>query len=114
MLLLKLLLLVITSHIFIIIQSLYIRLFKFFFLFLSLTLHTLGIHWKDPTDPPPPKPVRLLDLWANRSTAILRKSELARWLDAAEKEGIEMVDGIPKTALIYVTWNILSPFIRSI
>ena len=55
---------------------------------------------EDPADPPPPKPVRLLDLWANR------------WLDAAEKEGIEMVDGedgqIPKTALIYVTWNLLS------
>jgi len=57
---------------------------------------------EDPTDPPPPKPVRLLDLWANR------------WLDPAEKEGIEMVEGedgqllrgedgqlIPKTAEIY-------------
>lgn len=49
---------------------------------------------EDPTDPPPPKPVRLLDLWANR------------WLDPAEKAGIEMVKGedgalIPKTALIY-------------
>ncbi|CAE7817891.1 unnamed protein product [Symbiodinium sp. CCMP2456] len=49
---------------------------------------------EDPTDPPPAKPVRLLDLWANR------------WLDPAEKAGIEMVKGedgalIPKTALIY-------------
>ncbi|CAE7284475.1 mrpl21 [Symbiodinium natans] len=49
---------------------------------------------EDPADPPPPKPVRLLDLWANR------------WLDPTEKEGIEMVNGedgalIPKTALIY-------------
>eukprot|EP00933_Yihiella_yeosuensis_P012883 TRINITY_DN12223_c0_g1_i3.p1 TRINITY_DN12223_c0_g1~~TRINITY_DN12223_c0_g1_i3.p1 ORF type:complete len:374 (+),score=56.42 TRINITY_DN12223_c0_g1_i3:110-1231(+) len=49
---------------------------------------------KDPTDPETPKPVRLLDLWANR------------WLDPAEKEGIEMVTGedgkeIPKAALIY-------------
>lgn len=45
-------------------------------------------------DPPVPKPVRLLDLWANR------------WLDPAEKEGIEMVKGpdgeeIPKAAEIY-------------
>ncbi|CAK9107320.1 Probable 39S ribosomal protein L21 [Durusdinium trenchii] len=37
---------------------------------------------EDSTDPPPPKPVRLLDLWANR------------WLDPAEKEGIEMVQGM--------------------
>jgi len=49
---------------------------------------------EDPADPPPPKPVRLLDLWANR------------WLDPTEKKGIEMVTGddgslIPKTALIY-------------
>lgn len=48
----------------------------------------------DPTDPPPPKPVRLLDLWANR------------WLDPAEKEGIEMVDigdgeVLPAAAQIY-------------
>mmetsp|Transcript_78674 Transcript_78674/g.218464 ORF Transcript_78674/g.218464 Transcript_78674/m.218464 type:complete len:356 (+) Transcript_78674:1-1068(+) len=48
----------------------------------------------DPTDPPPPKPLRLLDLWANR------------WLDPAEKQGIEMVEGpdgemIPKAAEIY-------------
>ncbi|CAE7400580.1 unnamed protein product [Symbiodinium necroappetens] len=53
---------------------------------------------EDPTDPPPPKPVRLLDLWANR------------WLDPAEKAGIEMVKGedgalIPKTALIYEPWR---------
>ncbi|CAJ1409502.1 unnamed protein product [Effrenium voratum] len=49
---------------------------------------------EDSADPPLPKPVRLLDLWANR------------WLDPAEKEGIEMTQGedgalIPKTALIY-------------
>lgn len=49
---------------------------------------------EDPADPPPPKPTRLLDLWANR------------WLDPAEKEGIEMIEGedgelIPKVAQIY-------------
>merc|ERR1712151_751200 len=47
----------------------------------------------DVVDPPPPKPTRLLDLWANR------------WLDSVEKEGIEMVDGPegpePKVAEIY-------------
>eukprot|EP00927_Polykrikos_kofoidii_P007723 TRINITY_DN13168_c0_g1_i1.p1 TRINITY_DN13168_c0_g1~~TRINITY_DN13168_c0_g1_i1.p1 ORF type:complete len:348 (-),score=67.30 TRINITY_DN13168_c0_g1_i1:53-1096(-) len=48
----------------------------------------------DTTDPPPPKPLRLLDLWANR------------WLDPIEKEGIEMVEGpdgasIPKVAELY-------------
>merc|ERR1712066_53912 len=45
-------------------------------------------------DPPPPKPTRLLDLWANR------------WLDPAEKEGIEMIEGpggemVPKVAELY-------------
>lgn len=49
---------------------------------------------EDSTDPPPPKPARLLDLWANR------------WLDPIEKEGMEMVEGkggesVPKAALIY-------------
>jgi len=48
---------------------------------------------QDVDDPPTPKPVRLLDLWANR------------WLDPAEKEGIEMVDSvdglIPKAAELY-------------
>lgn len=49
---------------------------------------------EDPTDLPPPKPVRLLDLWANR------------WLDPVEKEGIAMVQGpdgelVPKVAEIY-------------
>mmetsp|Transcript_58716 Transcript_58716/g.139914 ORF Transcript_58716/g.139914 Transcript_58716/m.139914 type:complete len:337 (-) Transcript_58716:47-1057(-) len=48
---------------------------------------------EDPTDPPAPKPVRLLDLWANR------------WLDPVEKEGIEMVEGpdgpIPKVAELH-------------
>lgn len=48
---------------------------------------------EDPTDPPPPKPDRLLDLWANR------------WLDPVEKEGIEMVEGpdgpVPKVAALY-------------
>jgi len=49
---------------------------------------------EDPTDPPPPKPVRLLDLWANR------------WLDPEEKQGIEMVDGpdgtpVPKVSELY-------------
>lgn len=49
----------------------------------------------DTMDPPPPKPVRLLDLWANR------------WLDPAEKAGIAMIEGktgeglIPKAAEIY-------------
>merc|ERR1712014_211497 len=48
----------------------------------------------DVVDPPPPKPTRLLDLWANR------------WLDPVEKEGIEMVDGpegqmVPKVAELY-------------
>jgi len=44
-------------------------------------------------DPPPPKPVRLLDLWANR------------WLDPVEKDGIELVDGpegpVPAAAELY-------------
>lgn len=44
-------------------------------------------------DPPPPKPLRLLDLWANR------------WLDPAETAPIEMVEGpdgpVPKAAEIY-------------
>jgi len=49
---------------------------------------------EDHTDPPPPKPVRLLDLWANR------------WLDPVEKEGIDMVEGpdgamVPKVAELY-------------
>lgn len=49
---------------------------------------------EDLKDPPPPKPVRILDLWANR------------WLDPAEKEGIQMVKGasgelIPKVAELY-------------
>jgi len=48
---------------------------------------------EDPIDPPPPKPLRLLDLWANR------------WLDPAEKAGIEMVEGpdgpIPKVAELH-------------
>lgn len=48
----------------------------------------------DHTDPPPPKPLRLLDLWANR------------WLDPVEKQGIEMVEGaygqlVPKVAELY-------------
>jgi len=47
----------------------------------------------DTVDPPPPKPARLLDLWANR------------WLDPAEKADIEMVQGeeglVPKAAEIY-------------
>lgn len=48
----------------------------------------------DPTDPPPPKPERLLDLWANR------------WLDPVEKEGIERVMGpngemVPAVAELY-------------
>lgn len=48
----------------------------------------------DIVDPPPPKPLRLLDLWANR------------WLDPAETAGIEMVEGpsgevIPKAAQLY-------------
>lgn len=48
----------------------------------------------DTVDPPPPKPLRLLDLWANR------------WLDPVEKEGIPMVEGlagqmIPEVAEIY-------------
>jgi len=49
---------------------------------------------EDNTDPPPIKPERLLDLWANR------------WLDPAEKEGIARVEGpdgetIPEVAQIY-------------
>lgn len=49
---------------------------------------------KDYLDPPVPKPIRLLDLWANR------------WLDPAEKEGIEMIEGadgqlVPKVAELY-------------
>jgi len=45
-------------------------------------------------DPPPPKPQRLLDLWANR------------WLDPVEKEGIEMVEGpdgsvVPRVAELH-------------
>jgi len=48
----------------------------------------------DTVDPPPPKPDRILDLWANR------------WLDPVEKEGVDMVEGpngqlVPKTAEIY-------------
>mmetsp|Transcript_88091 Transcript_88091/g.155982 ORF Transcript_88091/g.155982 Transcript_88091/m.155982 type:complete len:93 (-) Transcript_88091:42-320(-) len=47
----------------------------------------------DTVDPPPPKPLRLLDLWANR------------WLDPAETADVEMVDGpdgpVPKVAEIY-------------
>lgn len=48
---------------------------------------------EDP-DPLPPKPVRLLDLWANR------------WLDPVEKQDIEMVDGpegqlVPKVTELY-------------
>mmetsp|Transcript_124585 Transcript_124585/g.352662 ORF Transcript_124585/g.352662 Transcript_124585/m.352662 type:complete len:280 (-) Transcript_124585:125-964(-) len=48
---------------------------------------------EDP-NPPLPKPLRLLDLWANR------------WLDPVEKEGVEMVEGpdgqlVPKTAELY-------------
>eukprot|EP00928_Gymnodinium_smaydae_P026866 TRINITY_DN20963_c0_g2_i2.p1 TRINITY_DN20963_c0_g2~~TRINITY_DN20963_c0_g2_i2.p1 ORF type:complete len:336 (-),score=50.17 TRINITY_DN20963_c0_g2_i2:118-1125(-) len=42
----------------------------------------------DTVDPPPPKPVRLLDLWANR------------WLDPVEKEGIEMVEGSSSGELV--------------
>jgi len=49
---------------------------------------------EDTADPPVPKPVRLLDLWANR------------WLDPVEKRDIEMVEGndgelIPKVAELY-------------
>jgi len=47
----------------------------------------------DTVDPPPPKPLRLLDLWANR------------WLDPAETADVEMVNGpdgpVPKVAEIY-------------
>merc|ERR1712217_727699 len=49
---------------------------------------------EDTVDPPPPKPLRLLDLWANR------------WLDPAEKEGIEMIETasaekVPKVTELY-------------
>jgi len=53
----------------------------------------------DVVDKPPPKPVRLLDLWANRWLDPAEKAEIA--MEDVKNEQGQVTDRVPKTALIY-------------